>query len=275
MCLIVGFSLLSSGCSIKFAYNNLDRFVLWGVSDYVDLTREQQTYLRREVNQALVWHRKNHLPMYAQYLQTFSQQASDEVTPAMLNGLFEQFFTWGGEVEQRALPVAVTMLKGLSDEQVAALPENFATSNHEIEEPELEGETGDHQYQWAQEFIDALQRFTGRLTQQQKSYIVQRAGAYQPERKLWAAYRRSVQAELMTYLTKREDVDFAAQFRRLVADKEQYYSPQYAQVSKQNRELGANIAAQVLSNLSQRQSQRFIERLQELSEDLAELAAEA
>lgn len=265
-----------SGCSIKFAYNNLDRLIRWQISDYVDLNREQKAFLVAEVERVLLWHRKNHLPLYAEYLNQLPTQLSDGVTPDMLQSLFDQFFTWGEEVQAQALPVAIDMMVSLTDEQVAELPERLEKSNIEIEEPEKDVAIDRVQQVWADEFIDSLQRLVGRLDREQKQYVQLRATAYQPERLLWAEYRRRWQADLVKSLDKRADREaFARQFTALVDARESYYSKAFKAVFDANQVLSKEIAAHVLSDLTPRQSERFAEFFQELADDLSELANQA
>ena len=269
---IVLVALLLSGCSIKLAYNNLDRFVRWQVADFVDLDKEQRALLDQEVKKVWQWHRRSHLPLYADYLETFADQASDEVTPALLENLFDQFFDWGMQVQERSMPTAIAIMRSLSDEQVAGLPDKLAESNDELLEPEAEGELADFQERWADEVVDGLEQFAGRLQKSQKDYVALQSRRYQPERALWVEYRVRWQAALMQQLQQRDSEAFGEQFTKLVRERESYYSPEFVQVSAANQALGVDVASYVLSNLTPRQSERFRDRLLELSEDFRELS---
>ena len=98
--LLIGCLLVSaSGCSVKMAYNNLDRLVRWGVSDYVSLDAAQKDYLQAEVKKLLLWHRSNHLPLYSDYMFGLADQLSDGVSDAQIAAIFDQLMLWGDEVE--------------------------------------------------------------------------------------------------------------------------------------------------------------------------------
>ena len=269
---VLALILFASGCSVKMAYNNLDRFVRWGVNDFVDLDKEQRAYLDREVKKVWLWHRRTHLPLYANYLETFADRASDEVSPELLQEMFDRFFAWGMQVQERSMPTAIHILKNLTDEQVAGLPEKLAESNADLLEPEQEGELADFQQHWADEVIDGLQQFAGRLQARQKDYVARQSRLYQPERALWVEYRQRWQAELMQELARRQEDAFAERFTRLVKERESYYSEEFAEISAANEALGVEVASHVLSNLNDKQSQRFRNRLLELSEDFRELS---
>lgn len=274
--LLLGVLVVCSGCSVKFAYNNVDRLVRWQVSDYFDLDVDQKAYLQAQVQELLAWHRVNHLPQYARYLETLAVQLSDGATQTQIAGVFAQFLVWGYEIEDRALPAAAHILASLSDEQVAALPARLEKSNIEFSEDELDASETQIQAEWADDFEDVMERFTGRLDRKQRAYIERRASAYVPERVLWAEYRRRWQADMLALLEQRRHTEgFAAEFRALTKAREDYYGEEYTRISEQNIQLSREIAAHVLSNLSDKQSARFAESLQELAEDFEELAAQA
>ena len=274
--LLIGCLLVSaSGCSVKMAYNNLDRLVRWGVSDYVSLDAAQKDYLQAEVKKLLLWHRSNHLPLYSDYMFGLADQLSDGVSDAQIAAIFDQLMLWGDEVEDRALPIAVDILASLSDRQVAGLPAKLEASNVEIEKDEKDKPLEKAQGAWAKEMEDALERFTGRLDVRQRNYINRRAQAYEPERQLWADYRRRWQADMLALLEERDAEDFGARFISLSKSREDYYGDDYTRVSDANIALARDVSAYVLSNLSDRQARKFKDALTKLGEDFAELAAEA
>lgn len=266
--------LLMSACSTKFVYNNLDRLVRWQLNDFVDLTPTQREYLSREIDATLYWHRRNHLPVYADYLDQVSVRFSDSVTPEMIEEVFDQLFAWGEQVQERVMPVMVHMLQSLSDEQVARLPERMEDSNLDLAEDEMDGTITDHQDEWADDMTDALSRFIGRLSTEQKGHVALRSKGYRPELVLWADYRRRWQADLMALLKERKAPGFEGRFRQLLANRERYYGEEFTAVSESNEQLSREVAAYVLTSMSDRQRRRFTETLEDFSSDFRKLAAD-
>jgi hypothetical protein len=273
--ILIGLLLTSSACSVKFAYNNVDRLVRWQVSDYLDLDNTQRELLQTEVNNLMDWHRREHLPEYAIFVEGLAKQWSDGVSEAQIEALFEQLMAWGEDIQVQGMPAAIKMMRSLTDEQVAALPAKLEKSNVELAEDEFDLALADVQAAWADDFADALERFTGRLVKAQREYLTRRALAYQPERELWAEYRRRWQADWMTLLKRRDEAEFDAEFRRLDAARESYYGKEYTRVSAENIVLSREVAAYLLSNLTEKQSARFNDALLELAQDFAELAEQA
>lgn len=266
-------AMLVGGCSVKFAYNNADRLLRWQVSEYIDLDREQKAVLSARLDEFMTWHRRTQLPEYADQMYLWSQQLTDQVTPEQIAGIFEQMLQWGERMEDRGLPIAAEIMAGLSDDQVAELGPRLELSNAQIAEPEFGLSEEEAQKSWAREFEDAMERFTGRLDIRQRDYIQRKAAGYQPERVLWAEYRRRWQADLLSLLDQRHNDQFAAAFSELSRAREDYYGEKYTRVSEENIELSREVAAYVLSNLSQRQSDRLQDSLTKLGDDFAELAA--
>lgn len=273
--ILIGLLLISSACSVKFAYNNVDRLVRWQVSDYLDLNDTQRELLQTEVNNLMVWHRREHLPDYAIFIEGLARQWSDGVSEAQIEALFEQMMAWGEDMQDQGMPAVIKMMRSLTDEQVAALPAKLEKSNEELAEDELDVALPGVQAAWAEDFADALERFTGRLVKAQRDYLSRRAAAYQPERLLWADYRRRWQADWVALLKRRGEPEFEAEFRRLDAARESYYGEEYTRVSEENIALSREVAAYLLSNLTEKQSVRFNDSLLDLAQDFAELAEQA
>ncbi len=272
---VLGLIICTSGCSVKFAYNNVDRLVRWQMSDYLDLSSDQRKLLDTQLEGLMSWHRREHLPEYAILMESLATQWSDGVSEAQIEALFQQMFVWGEEIEEQGMPTAISLMQSLTDEQVAALPARLEKSNQEFEEDELDVALAEVQEAWADDFADGLERFTGRLQKAQRDYLSLRATAYQPERVLWAEYRRRFQADLVKLLLKRNEPEFEAEFRRLAAARESYYGEEYTRVSNQNIALSREIASYVLSNLTEKQSGRLKDALLDLAQDFQELAAKA
>ena len=263
---------LLTGCSVKLAYNNMDRLIRWGVSDYVDLSSAQKDVLQQELDTLHEWHRRTHLPQYAALSQRMARQLPDGVSMANVDELFSQFEIWSGEVEAEFTPLVIQIMVSLSDEQIADLPAKLEKSNKELAEPEQDKPLRDVQLLWAEEFADGLKNFMGRLNAEQRAYLERRSLEYQPERVLWADYRQRFQADLLSLLEARSAPEFADNYRGLVASRESYYGVELTQVFASNQRLNKEVTAHVLSNLSDKQAQKFVDALTDLGEDFLELS---
>ncbi|MFK7913104.1 MAG: DUF6279 family lipoprotein [Pseudomonadales bacterium] len=276
---------MASGCSIKLAYNNADRLIRWGIDDYVDLTREQRDYLAPELERLLYWHRTTQLPRYARTLQTL-QEDIDRAVGGDATQLSEQFgdfietaLTWGELVQDKAQRTGSQMLTSLTAEQIEALPKRLDKDNRELAKEERGKTLEQSQRRWAKEVRKGLQRFTGRLTAQQRSFLDEQALGYQPERELWVAYRQRWQEQVLALLElwreRRIDAPtLVRRFRTLTDARESYYGD-FGPVFDSNEVLARNTLAGLLVRMNAAQRERFADRLLDIVEDLEELVAQA
>lgn len=265
----------TAGCSVQMAYNNLDRLARWSVSDYVDMNDRQRDYFDAAVADIWHWHRQDHLPRYADFLEAVGPALVDGTDEAEMQAVVDRVFDWAQEIQDRSVPVAATFLASLDDGQIAELADSLEARNVEIAEPEAGASLAESQALWREEFEDRFTQFSGRLTGVQRAYLEQRARDYRPERVLWADYRRRWQGDLLTLLAFREDVDGLTRgLADLAGQRELYYGAELADVFEANVDLNRETSVWLVNSLTERQQTRFVERLNELAADFRELAAD-
>ncbi|MDZ7669720.1 MAG: DUF6279 family lipoprotein [Gammaproteobacteria bacterium] len=273
-CLVAGLLVAVSGCSVQLAYNNLDRLARWSVGDYIDMTSDQRAYFDAAVEEVWVWHRGEHLPQYADFLDSVAVRFVDGTSEREMQQVVDQVVAWAEEVQARALPATTEMLASLSDAQVRELAVTLEERNREIAEPELGASPAEIRQLWVEEFSERFSRFSGKLTAVQQAYLRSQAERYQPERVLWAEYRRRWQADLLALLRFRQDrAGLERGLAELARHRELYYGPRLTAIDDNNVKLLRESSVWLVNSLTDRQQQRFRDRLGELAEDFRALAA--
>jgi len=272
--LVAGVLVALSGCSVQFAYNNLDRLARWSASDYIDMTSDQRAYFDAAFEDLWIWHRGAHLPQYAAFLDSVAVRFADGTSEGEMQQVVDQVVAWAEEVQGRALPATAEMLASLSDAQVLALAATLEERNREIAEPELDVSMAEIRRLWVEEFSERFSRFSGNLTSVQQAYLRSQAERYQPERVLWADYRRRWQADLLALLRFRQDLTGLERgLGELARHRELYYGSRLTAVDHNNVKLLRESSVWMVNSLTDRQRQRFSDRLGELAEDFRALAA--
>ena len=261
-----------NGCSVKPIYNNLDRLIVWQVGDYLDLNRDQKASLRDDLSVLLRWHRESHLTLYADWLSELPSQYSDGVSAQMIEDLFDQMLVWGEEIENQAMPLMTDVLVSLNEGQIDHLELEFRTTNEEWMDVERGESLEDYQRGWSEEIEDAIERFTGRLNAEQLDYLKRKSVTYQPERALWGDYRERWQRDFFVLLRSNKKADFPIRFELLMDSREDYYGAEFSKVFESNLDLNREVAAYLLSNLTEKQTNKFNKILSDLSKSFRELA---
>ncbi|MEM6708686.1 MAG: DUF6279 family lipoprotein [Pseudomonadota bacterium] len=278
-------TLVLSGCSLKLAYNNADRLIRWGLSDFIDLTDEQRRFLDDELDRILYWHRTTQLPIYASYLDQLNARidAAAGKSPEVLLAEIERFGVdaeqWGKAVEGQARRLVLQMLLSMTAEQIARLPETIAKANEEFAEDEAGKSMAESQAQWAKDYADFFKRFTGRLNDAQRATLTTYSQRYEPHYDLWVDYRSRWQTELLGVLKAMQSgtatvEETEARILAMDEHRESYYG-EFGPAWEKNEALAQEAAAAVLVSLTARQRQRLNDRVRDITDDLRELVAEA
>ncbi|MAZ45689.1 MAG: hypothetical protein CMD74_03160 [Gammaproteobacteria bacterium] len=266
-------SLLLQSCTVQYAYNNLDRFILWGVSDYIQMTTSQRALFDAEFEGLHRWHRETQLPKYAKILRELPPALLDGTSSEELLALEEKTFVLIETTFERVLPLSSQILLMMNEQQMAKLPIFLERANRNIIGKEGSEDLARVQSIWASELSSYARRFVGRLSRSQRSYIKTRSADYIPERILWFEYRKRWQQDFMTLLFKKPNkIYFEEQFSDLVKNRERYYGAPLTDIFAHNENLSREIAVWLINNLSESQRKYLEERLLGLSKDFQDLS---
>jgi len=272
--LVLGALVLSvcAGCAVRLAYDNVDRLARWFANDFVSMDDAQRATFDVGVAEVWAWHRREHVPRYADFFDAVQSVLADGTDRAEIEAIVNTVIGWAMEIEQQSLPVTIDLLVSLNDAQVAALGRRMTESNDELAEDERGRTLEQSRRTWQKETASRFSRFSGRLTAAQTAYLADQSVRYLPDTVLWAEYRARWQADLMKLLEARADRErFAAGFRDLSASRERYYGAELTQVWSNNRALGAEVAAWLVNSMTNPQRVRFDDRLAELAADFRSL----
>jgi len=143
-------ALLGACSTTKLAYTNGHELAWWWLSDYIDVSGEDRTTLRRAVHQVHDWHRREQLASYVELLQRWQPQfAADLPAPAMcrlVDEVMQRVAELPGLV-QALDPPALALLARLSPRQFVEMERQFAKSNRKFRDKYIEVS--------AQELLDA------------------------------------------------------------------------------------------------------------------------
>jgi hypothetical protein len=267
MCLTI------SGCSSKFAYNNIDWLMYWYIDDYIELDKQQKSTLDPKVQQWLAWHRSEQLQQYRTQLQTLKQQISaGVVTPAQwlahMDGAKQHWTSLRDEIS----PALISLVPQLSDKQITSL---FDTLEEKNRDRILEREEKTPHQLWVKQVEDIQQQareFIGRLTAQQKNLIEDYAQRFESNFEHWIRYRRDIQRDArILMLQHRHEVDFQSKLLDLIRHPENYQAAAFRQKSALNSQIYSELLAALSQSLSQKQRTKAIKELQDMIDDITDL----
>lgn len=277
MALLLCVALALGGCSLRFAYSQLDWLVPWYVRDYVTLDAGQRGALDTRLADRLAWHCSAHIPEYAATLrEAQAVLARETVDGAALVPFLARGEAWLGELLSELEPDARVLLAGLSDEQAAELRLAFARREREARDEFLGGSVAEQHAARVKRMEKRLQRWFGRMTPAQRERIAAWSNELNPTTEDWLAQRARWQGALLAALQVRGDDDaFAARLKPLFGSQQAYWPQAYREGAAHNRTLTLALLADVFNIAPEAQRKRLNGEIDALAAQFESLACAA
>lgn len=266
--------LVVTGCSTRFIYDKLDSLIVWKVGDYVTLTSPQKDELKQRLGNQLEYVRVNELPRTAAIIGRLVEDVeSAAVTEQQLDERYQQMIAVYDDFMLGIVPVSEWFLLSLSEEQVAELFANLEELNQEMYE-DYSGRTAEERRENRNKSaLKVTKRFTGRLSDEQKSLITDSLAQMEDASEQWIEYQRDWQRRFRGLV---EDPPPSEQFRAelttLFVYPRSFHSPEYRATVDANRILFNSMMAELLNGLSQKQRSRAVDKLEGYVELLTKLS---
>ena len=117
--LIVIIALTFVGCSvITLSYNRLPIVAAYQLDSIFDLTDQQSSLARKELDSWLLWHRTTHLPQYANKLKSYEKLIIQDLTPQQFCEEINVIRRFTDEAVIQFLPALVPIAKTLTPKQI-------------------------------------------------------------------------------------------------------------------------------------------------------------
>ncbi|WP_416305098.1 DUF6279 family lipoprotein [Neptunicella sp. SCSIO 80796] len=270
---IIGLLLLLSGCSSKFAYNNLDWLVYWYVDDYIELTRSQKKTVDAKLQGWLQWHRKDELQRYQQQLITIREQHRDGALDFdQWLGHFEQGRQHWYRFRDKLAPDLVELAPMLTDQQINEMFDELEKENAEQQEQRANKTQQELAEQRFEEIVENFEEFVGNLSTAQEQVIKQALPEFQSAFESWLAYRRAWQSAAREMLiNQRNTAGFSTSFLHLITNPQEFQAQQFITLVEQNRMVYARLVADIDQSLSAKQRSKMDHELTDLIDDLGDL----
>lgn len=270
-------ALALGGCSLRFAYSQLDWLVPWYVRDYVTLDAGQRSALDARLAARLDWHCRAHVPEYAATLrEARALLARDTVDAVELAPFLARGEAWWAEVLAALEPDARVLLASLASEQVDELQQAFARGEREARDEFLAGSDAAQDAARIKRMEKRLQRWFGRMTPAQRERIAAWSAELSPTTAAWLAERTRWQGALLEALQVRaDDAAFAARIAPLFAPQQAHWPPAYRDGVARNRALTLALLADVFKLAPAAQRQHLDRELDALAAQFESLACAA
>ena len=273
--LLLLLALTVTACSaVRLVYPNLDRMVVWRTTDYVDLNRAQRSWLRREAQVFLHWHRTEQLSHWAELLREFDRSVYNGVDAEQLDDFQLRVNALIDAMLEQMMPAVTELMAQLSEKQIQGFAAAMAKSNEDLNEDYVGLDPDEQREVWRNKVRDGLDRWIGRFTPEQNVMLEFVSQEVTPNNTAWVEYRQLWQGDLLAALSTRDDRQaLETRVLELVMHRERWHTDDYSEISRRNQVAYERFAVELLTSLDERQQRQLSSRLASLADDFTALAA--
>ena len=189
---------------VKTGYRNGDTVGLFLIDRYLDLSSEQEDFVKPRLHALLAWHRTTQLPDYATVATELQKRAQQDVTPAEVGALGEQARRRAATTIDRALPDLADLALRLTPANLKALQEKFADDDEKWRDEYLKGDAERQRKARYDKTLERLEDWYGRFSREQRTAIRRLSDARPLDNDALLAERRRRQQEVLALLTRVE-----------------------------------------------------------------------
>jgi hypothetical protein len=272
---------LLSGCTaLRFAYSNGPELSYWWLDGYADFSDAQIPQVREALDAWFRWHRQTQLDDYAQFLVRLQGHAAGPVTPELVCRSYDEALSRLDPMLDKALPMAVELVRSLSPAQIQHIERKYAKVNREFRSDFLQPDPQERLEASLKRAVNRAETFYGSLDDAQVETLKQgiAASPFNPE--LWLEERMLRQQEAVATLRrlvhdKASPDQTLAALRMLVSHVRRSPRPQYVAYQQKLLQYNCRLSAQLHASASREQRAAVVKRFKGWEDDAKALAADA
>jgi len=271
--LIAAIFILTSACSIKTLYNQLDSLIPSYLEEMVTLDDVLEKKIEQRIQFLINWHRTTQLKDYADWLRTLQQDVNTHLTDKKLfqhAAIVERFWK---SVSQKFNKELADFLPSLNSEQRKELFASMTAKNQDFRDDYIDIDEKKRVNSNAERMLENYENWLGDLTEEQKKAITQTAREIRSTAPLRLQQRLLWQQGIHKILEGNEANSFKSErLRVLFADFEKRKSAKMKKREAMNRRIMVRLTLNVTQSLTPDQKAYFISQTNHYIRILTELS---
>jgi hypothetical protein len=264
-----------SGCNkLKLGYEYADWLVTYSVEDNFDLDKPQRNLLKEQVDAYFHWHRKQMLPVYADFAAYVADSARNGLRPAEIDSGYARYRNLYRATLEPVVEKSTDLLQSLTPEQVDQWLDRQRKKNAKLRK-DFSGsmeERLEHRYG---KIVDEMEDWTGRLSKEQKAKIKALNRTLPWNGFLWLETREKMQEQLGELLRKKASKEeVKAHLGNYLLDTDTLKSAEYRIKSREFETRMRTLIYVIHNSLTPEQKRRFIQQVEKLAKDFRVLSSQ-
>jgi hypothetical protein len=265
-------SLATFGCATKFAYNNIDWFIISYIDDLVPLSSTQESELENRLEGLQQWHKSTQLPLYIRQINNIQAQKRQTITADFIGQQGNEIRTNIRTIVTKFSPDIYALSLQLSPEQDQEFLKNFKAKQQEYYDERLSLDDKQAREFYSERLKKRMERWLGEINSEQNTIIKNWADEWVNTNQDWFQYQKNTYQAVSDLVEKKVDLPFVQMtMMQLLLDNASYYPDTLPQKLKTNNQISAKYLVQIAKTSSDTQWQHFMDELGTLKSTLIDL----
>lgn len=267
---------LLSGCSTKFAYNNIDWLVNWYIDDYVVLDTQQEKQFDAILDKWTAWHRRSELPKYQAHLvEVMGDIKTQQIDETRIAYHRQKGLAHWQRAKTYMADDVVAMSKNLSEQQLTSLfaeLERKLVKQQQQKLQESDLSSIEQSENWLNKNQKRAKKWIGKLNAQQKIYITKYQQHYQKTDQHWLTFKRDYQAAFSELLLAGDRSNtFDEQLLALILYPDAHRTKAYLSTKEANDKVTASYIVGILERADDKQLTKLTTEIDKVKKIISSL----
>lgn len=270
---IVALVVMTTSCSFKTMYKQLDYLIPSYVEGMVSLDSMLEEKVEQRTLVLINWHRNTQLQQYAEWLRVLQRDANNQLTEEQMLQYIATLDSFWQSLSLKVNEEMVRLLPLLNAEQREELFINIADKNDDFREEYVDVDKNERIDQYTERMTDSYETWLGNLTDKQESTVKQAAAKMLATAGLRLERRQQWQQSIKRILeTKNSTTQKAGSLGQYFTDFNSKDNVAMNTVDKTNRQLLARLTVQIVHSMTDDQNAHFVSRTNDYIRMFTELA---
>jgi hypothetical protein len=175
-CLIVAtlaVSVLLGGCStVRLGYDQAEPLLRWWFDRHLDLDATQARWLKDELRQLHLWHRRTQLPEYADFAAVMARQSVEDISSEKVCDNIDSGLAQLDVLLHRSVPLLAGLARQLEPSQLQQLRRRFADEDRAWRDQWLDAHCDQRVRQRVEDWTERAESYYGRLKREQRDFVL-------------------------------------------------------------------------------------------------------
>ena len=171
ICLLGVVGVLSACSAVQLGYLNSAHLTQWWLNKYFQFNSVQADWVKEQLNESLVWHRSQGLPIWVDTFEQWAKEVPQDTTTEIMCRDIDTLKVQADAVFQHLVPMWTQLALNLEPKQITRLERELAESNEDYVNERMASDPQERLAARLEAAVERSERLYGRITDAQERLL--------------------------------------------------------------------------------------------------------